>query len=380
MRTMFLATAAAAGLLLPAVSVIAQGRTAAATPAAPAAATLDASNPAIAPWTGPYGGVPAWDRLKPEQFPPAFAQGIALRRAEYAAIAANPAAPSFDNTIVAMQRAGRALQRVNTLFGVMTSNMTTPAYQALDEEWSPKLAAASDEITFDKPLFARIEAVYNARGSLAPDQARLTERIYDSFVRQGARLDAAQKAQLGQYNQQLASLFTGFSAKVLADENSFITIDDEARLAGLSDSQKASAKAAADKRGLAGKWVIVNTRSSVDPFLTFASDRSLREQVWKAFKNRGDNGDANDTNADIAKIMKLRADRAHLLGYATHAHWRMADTMAKDPAKAMDLMLRVWKPTVARVREEVADMQAIAATEGGAKEGAKKGVPITIEP
>jgi peptidyl-dipeptidase Dcp len=363
MRTIFLATAAAVSLFVPAAGVIAQDK--ASTTAA------DATNPAIAPWTGAYGGVPPWDQLKPEQFPAAFTQAIALRRADYAKITANPAAPTFDNTIAPIQRAGRDLQRVTTLFGVMTSNMTTPAYQALDKQWSPRLAAASDEITFDKPLFARIEAVYKDRARLDPEQARLTERIYDSYVRQGARLDPAQKAQLGRYNQQLASLFTGFSAKVLADENSFITVTDEAQLAGLSDSQKAAARSAADKRGLAGKWVIVNTRSSVDPFLTFASDRALREMVWKAFKNRGDNGDANDTNADIAAIMKLRADRARLLGYPTHAHWRMSDTMAKDPAKAMDLMLRVWKPTVARVREEVADMQAIAARDG---------TKLTIEP
>jgi peptidyl-dipeptidase Dcp len=208
-----------------------------------------------------------------------------------------------------------------------------------------QLAAANDEITFNQALFRRIEAVNKDRARLDPEQARLTERTYDSFVRQGARLNAQQKVQLGRYNQQLASLFTDFSAKVLADENSFVTIDNAAQLAGLSDSQKASAKAAADARGLTGKWVIVNTRSSVDPFLTFASDRALRKSVWTAFKNRGDNGDANDTNAIIAQIMKLRADRARLLGYKSHAHWRMSDTMAKDPEKAMELMLRVWKPT-----------------------------------
>jgi peptidyl-dipeptidase Dcp len=363
----FLLAAAAFGALAPGAAVMAQ---ATAAPAQSSAAAL-AANPAFAPWTGPYEGVPPWDKLQPEHFPPAFAQAIANRRAEYEKIASNPAKPTFDNTIGAMQRAGRDLQRVNALFGVMTSNVTTPAYQALDKEWSPKLAAASDEITFNQPLFRRIEAVYQQRATLNPEQARLTERIYDSFVRQGAKLNTEQKAQLGQYNQQLATLFSDFSAKVLADENTFIVIDSEADLAGLSDSQKASAKAAADKRNLSGKWVIVNTRSSVDPFLTFSSNRALREKVWKAFKNRGDNGDANDTNAVIAQIVKLRADRAKLLGFETHAHWRMQDTMAKDPQKATDLMLTVWKPTVARVKEEVADMQAIAA---------KEGANITIEP
>jgi peptidyl-dipeptidase Dcp len=335
-----------------------------------ALAQAPASNPLLAEWTGPYGGVPPWDQVKPELFPAAFEAALAERAADYRRIADNPAAPTFANTFVPMQLAGQRYGRVMTLFGVMTGNMNTPAYQALDREWSPKFAAASDAITFDPKLFARIEAVYAARAKLDAQQQRLVTRTYDSYVRQGAKLNAAQKAQLSAYNQQLASAFSDFSKRLLADEGTAILVTDEAQLAGVPDSVKAVAKAAAAERGQTG-WAIVNTRSAVDPVLTFASNRDLREKVWRAFTNRGDNGDANDTNAVIAQIVKLRADRAHLLGFKTHADWRMQDTMAKTPAAAMDLMLRVWPVAKARVGEEVRDMQAIAD---------KSGAKITIEP
>ena len=334
------------------------------------AAAPQAANPLLADWTGPYGGVPPWDKVRPELFPAAFEASLAERAADYRKIADNPAAPTFANTFVPMQLAGQRYGRVMTLFGVMTGNMNTPAYQALDREWSPKFAAASDAITFDPKLFARIEAVYNARATLDPQQQRLVTRTYDSYVRQGAKLTPAQKTQLSAYNQALASAFSDFSKRLLADENTAIVVAGEAQLAGIPDSVKAVAKAAAAERGQTG-WAIVNTRSAVDPVLTFATDRALREKVWRAFVNRGDNGDANDTNATIAKIVKLRADRAHLLGFRTHADWRMQDTMAKTPAAAMDLMMRVWPAAKARVAEEVRDMQAIA-DKGPAK--------ITIEP
>ncbi len=343
-----------------------------ATASPPQAAQAPATNPLLSPWTGPYGGVPPWDKVKPELFPAAFAAALAERRAEYERIANDPAKPSFANTFVPMQNAGQTLNRVMTLFGVMTGNMNSPAYQALDREWSPKLAKASDEITFNPKLFARIEAIYKARDTSGLDaqQKRLVTRTYDSFVRQGAKLTPAQKEELSAFNQNLAINFSEFSQRLLADEGTAIIVTDEARLAGLPDSVKAVAKAAAAERGQQG-WAIVNTRSAVDPVLTFATDRALREQVWRAFTKRGDNGDINDTKATIARIVRLRASRAHLLGFKTHADWRMQDTMAKTPAAAMDLMMRVWPAAKARVAEEVRDMQAIAD-----KEGAK----ITIEP
>ncbi len=350
-------------LAISAAALMASASTMAQTAVAPSA------NPLLADWTGPAGGVPPWDKVRPELFPQAFETTLAERTAEYRKIADNPAKPTFANTIVPMQLAGKRYGQVMTLFGVMTGNMNTPAYQKLDREWSPKFSAASDAITFDKPLFARIQAIYDARNSSGLDaqQIRLVTRIYDSYVRQGAKLNDAQKAQLSHYNQQLATQFSTFGEKLLADESKAISVTDEAQLAGLPDSVKAVAKAAAAERKLPG-FAIVNTRSAVDPVLTYATDRALREKVWRAFVNRGDNGDANDTNATIAQIVKLRADRAHLLGFKTHADWRMQDTMAKTPAAAMDLMMRVWPAAKGRVAEEVADMQKIA------------GASLTIEP
>lgn len=328
-----------------------------------------AASPLLEPWGGPYGGVPPWDQVKPADFPAAFEAAITELNAEIDGIANDPDAPTFENTIAERERSGRTLDRVLSMFGVFQSNLANEEVQALDKEWSPKLAAVFDSITFNEKLFQRIKAVYAAREGLEPDQRRLVERTYANFKRQGAELDAAGKARLGAINQELAGLFAEFSAHVLKDEETW-TVLGEGDLAGLPDSFKASARAAAQERNLDG-WVIVNTRSSVDPFLTFSANRPMREKIWKAFKNRGDNADAENTNGLITQITTLRAERAKLLGFPTHANYRMDDTMAHDPAKAQALMERVWKPAVARVKEEVRDMQALAN-----KEGAK----ITIEP
>jgi peptidyl-dipeptidase Dcp len=346
---------------------------------APGQAAPSASVPAVpanillAEWTGPFAGVPPWDKVKPDLFPQAFQFAIDEQRRESLAIADNPEAPTFANTIEAGERVGERLDRVNTIFGVMTSNVTTPEYQALDREWSPKLQAATDEITLNPKVFQRIKTVYDARETSGLDakQKRIVTRLYESFVRRGANLTAGQKTQLSAYNQQLASAFSEFNEKLLADENTYVTLT-EAQMRGVPQDVKAAAASAAQERHLpAGSYAIVNTRSAVDPFLTFADDRAIREKVWRAFVNRGDNGNANDTNALIARIVKLRADRARLLGFASHADWRMQDTMARSPAKAMDLMMRVWPAAVARVHEEVRDMQAVAN---------RSGAHLTIEP
>ena len=312
-------------------------------------------------WTGPYEGVPPWDKVTADKLKAAILEGIELRRAEYAAIANNPDAPTFANTSVAMQMAGEPMGRAMSLFGVMTGNIGSADYQAVAREVSPLLSAAGDEVTFNEKLFARVKAVADgARAAgLTAEQTRIAERSRDGFVRSGAALDAGKKAELGRINTALANAFTSFGQKVVEDEKTWTPIANEAGVAGLPESNKAAAAAAARARNLTG-WAIVNTRSSVDPFLTFADDRGMRERVWRAFVNRGDNGDANDTNATIAEIVKLRDQRAKLLGYRNHAELRMQDTMAKTPAAAMELMERVWAPAKARVAEEVADMRAIA--------------------
>jgi len=373
MKTLILAGTSALALAGCTTMTQQSVETAAATAPAATAETPPVAVPGnilLAEWQGSFDGTPPFDQVKPELFPEAIQFGIDERRREIAAIVNNPAAPTFANTVEALERAGSRLDRVLSLFGVMTSNMATPAYQALDKEWSPKLSAASDEITLDPRLFARIKAVYDVRTSSGLDakQQRLVTRLHESYVRRGANLAPEQKAQLSAFNSQLAGKFASFSEKVLADESTFITAS-EAELKGVPADIKAAAASAARSRNLpAGTFAIVNTRSAVDPVLTFADNRALREKVWRAFVNRGDNGGANDTNATIAEIVKLRADRARLLGFASHADWRMQDTMAKTPAKATDLMMRVWPAAVARVKEEVRDQQAIA------------GRAITIEP
>ena len=361
---MLAGSAAIALALFPGARAGAQSQSQSAEAAVPA-------NPLLAKWTGPSGGVPPWDKVKPELFPQAIQFGIDEQRREMLAVANNPAPPTFENTVVAMERAGKRLNRVLTLFGVMTNNMATPAYQALDKEWSPKLSAADDEITLNPQLFQRVKAVYEARAGLGANDQRLVTRYYESFVRNGANLNPQQKQQLTQLNQDLASAFSDFSEKVLADESKY-TVVTAADLKGVpQDVRNAALSAAKEQKLPASQYAIVNTRSAVDPILAFADNRAVREKVWRAFVNRGDNGDSNDTNATVAKIVKLRADRARLLGYASHASWRMQDTMAKTPERAMDLMMRVWPAAVARVHEEVADQQALAG---------KLGQKITIEP
>jgi peptidyl-dipeptidase Dcp len=330
-------------------------------------------NALLKPWSGPHGGVPPWDQADPALVPAALELGIALQEAEVQAIATNPGAPTFDNTIGAMQNAGRHLDRVTTIFGVMTDNVSNETIQGLEAEWSPRLTAAYNAITFNRPLFARIDNLFQRRASLglSAEQLRLLERTHDQFIRAGAALNPEQQARLGAINEELSTKFADFGRRLLADENTAIFITNRRDLAGLPPNIVAALAAAAEERGHPGHWAVVNTRSSVDPFLTFSSNRRLREQVWRAFKNRGDNGDANDTNAVIGEILALRAERAQILGFPTHAHLRMADTMARDPERAQDLMMRVWPSAVARVREEVRDMQAIAD---------RQRAGITIEP
>jgi len=317
----------------------------------------------LKPWTGPFGGVPPWDKAKSGMFPSSFDLGIKLRAAEISVIANNPAAPTFENTFVPLENSGRHLNRAETMFSVLTSSLNTKDVQDVDAEWSPKLTEAYDAIVFDPKLFARISKIYDARetSNLTDEQKRVVSETYKDFVRSGAKLTPEQKAQMGKINSELSGLFTEFNKKVLADENTWVVLEKKEDLAGLPESLVGALKAAADERKLEGKWIVVNTRSSVDPFLTTSSRRDLREKVWKAFKGRGDNNNDNDTNALIVKIVGLRAARAKLLGYETHAHWRMSNTMAIDPAKAQDLMMKVWPAATARVKQEVADMQKIAA-------------------
>ncbi len=338
-----------------------------------AAAPVPAQNPLLRPWGGPYGGVPPFDQVRVEHFQPALEAAMAEQLAEVEAIAGNPEAPSFANTVAALEGCGRTLDRVQAVYGVFSSTMNTREFQAVEREMAPKLAAFADRITQNERLFARLDAVYAGRDSaaLTAEQRRLVWWVHNTFVRAGARLAPPAKQRLSEINQRLASLYTQFSQNVLADETDEVLFLEEKDLAGLPEPQRAAARAAAEELGQAGKYAILNTRSSVEPFLVASERRDLRERVFRSFTNRGDNGDAQDNNAIIPEILALRAERAKLLGYATHAHWRLEVAMAKTPERALELLEAVWKPAAARVREEVADMQAIAD-----REGAK----VTIEP
>ncbi len=325
--------------------------------------TADAVSPLLAPWVGPYGGVPPFDQVKVGDLKPGLETGMAQQLAEIDRIANDPAAPTFENTIAAMERSGRTLDRVATVYGVYSSTLNDEAVQAVEREMAPKLAAFSDQITQNPQLFERIARVYETRetSGLTPEQQRLTWVYYTNFVRAGARLDAAGKKRTAEINQELARLFTTFGQNVLKDENEdVIYLDQESDLAGLPQGVRDGMAQGAEGRGQKGKWAIANTRSSIEPFLTYADDRALREKAWRMFVNRGDNGGATDNNATIAQILQLRAERAKLLAFPTHAHWRLENAMAKSPERAMELMEAVWTPAVARVHEEVADMQKIA--------------------
>jgi len=325
---------------------------------------LAAPLPMTQAWTGPFGGVPAFDKVKVSDFIPAMTQAMAAELAEVTAIADNKAAPTFENTIIAMEKSGQVSLWVQTFYGIWTSTLSTPEVQKVETTLEPLLAAHYDKIVQNPALFARINAVYNARKSLTPEQQRLTWVYWNRFTRAGANLSVADKTRVAAINQELAGYFTTFSQNLLADETDYVLfLTSEADLAGLPSDIKAAMASAAAQKGKAGQWAVLNTRSSMDPFLTYADKRDLREKVWRTFYSRGDNNDAKDNNAVIKKILKLRAERAKLLGFPTHAHWRVADAMAKTPENAMNLMMRVWPAAIARVHEEVAEMQAIADSE-----------------
>ena len=323
------------------------------------------NNSILQPWKGPYDGVPAWDKVKVADFPVAFQVTMDRVKSEINTIRDNPAPATFENFTLPMELAGNSASEIFAIWGVHASNLSNEEIRKIQGEWMPKISAFFNQLTLDPKLLEKTETVYKNRKSagLNAQQLRLVERNYEQLVRNRALLKGEDKEKLIELNTKLAKAFNAFSNKVLADEETYIYLTDKADLAGLPDSFIASIKAAAEAQGKEG-WALKNTRSVMQPFLQNSTRRDLREIVYKAYINRGDNGDANDTNATIAEILKLRADRAKLLGFKTHAHYRMADTMAKEPEAAMDLMMKVWPAAIARVKEEVADMQAVADAEG----------------
>jgi len=324
------------------------------------------SNVLLADWTGPYGGVPAFDRMELAALEPALEAGMAGSLEEVDAIARNPDPPTFENTILALERSGRALDLALTYYGIWSSNLSTPEFREIQREMAPKLAEYRSKITQNAALFARIRAVQEGpeRASLSPDQPRLVWLRYDELARNGATLEGAAKERYAAIDKRLAVVQTQFANNVLADEEGYVLYLTRDQLGGLPDSLVQAAAAAAAERGHAGEYAVTNTRSSMDPFLTFSSERELRERVWRTYYFRGDNGDEHDNNALISAILALRYERVRLLGYDNYAQWRLENRMAKTPERALDLMRAVWPAALGRVAEEVADMQAIADREG----------------
>jgi glutamine synthetase adenylyltransferase/Zn-dependent oligopeptidase len=313
-------------------------------------------NVLLAPWPGPYGGTPPLDLVRVVDFKPALEAAMAEKLFEIDKIAKNPQAPTFENTLVELERSGRTFSRVNAIYDIWASSMNTGEFQAVEREMGPKIAAFYDAVTQNADLFARIDAVYQQ----IPEN-RLCWHYHTSFMRAGARLTPTHKSRVGAINERLASLFANFSQNLLADEANYaLYVTDRADLEGLPEAQCAAAATAAAHLGRPGQWAILNTRSSMDPFLTYAERRDLRETVWRTYYNRGNNGGVHDNKSIITEILALRRERAKLLGYPTHAHWRLADSMAGNPENALALMMRIWPAAVARVRDEVRDMQSIA--------------------
>ncbi|GAB3736166.1 M3 family metallopeptidase [Silanimonas algicola] len=335
-------------------------------PAAAATAAVQA-NPFLQPeWSTPHGAVP-FDRIRPEHFVPAFEAAMASNLEEVEAIARNPATPDFENTIAAMERAGRDLDRVAQVFFNMTSANSSDAIRAIQTQMAPRIAAHQNRILLDPALFARVKSVFESRADAALDaeQVRLVERYHLQFTRAGAALTEAQRERVAAIGERLAALSSRFQQNLMKDTDEWALFLDEAQMGGVPAPLKAAAAAEAKSRGQEGKFAITLQRPSVEPFLTFAEDRALREQAWRAWTLRGDNNDGEDNKGVIAEIVALRAERAQIMGYGSHAEFTLDDTMAKTPGAALDLMRRVWEPALSRAKEERADMQALIAREGG---------------
>ena len=326
----------------------------------------DESNVLLAEWSGRYGGVPAFDKMDLITLKPALEGGMAMNLDEVDAIASNSQPPTFENTILAMERAGRDLGRVFTYWGIWSSNLSTPEFREIQGEMAPRLSEFNSKITQNEALFSRIKAVYEGEemASLRSDEQRLVSLVYEGFARNGATLSGEAKERYATINQRLAEIHTQFANNVLADEEGYVHYLTEDQLGGLPDSFVQAAAATAAGNGRDGEYAVTNTRSSMDPFLTFANERALREKVWRTYYQRGDNDDEHDNNALIAEILRLRHERVQLLGYEDYARWRLENRMAKSPERAFELMEAVWPAATARVEEEVADMQAIADADG----------------
>ena len=326
--------------------------------------TPSSDNPLLEDWTV-SGGLPPFSRIKPEHFLPAYARAIAEHAAEVAAIAAAPEPPTFANTIAALELSGRSLERIDNVFHLLAGAHTNDALLEIERIIAPQIARHWNQIHTNAGLFRRIDAVMRAADGLNAEQRRVVERYRTSFRRAGAALDDAAKGRLATIIERLAALGTAFSQNVLADEQAFmLRLQGEAELAGLPAFIRESLRSEAMERGLDG-YAVTLSRSMVEPFLQFSDRRDLREKVFRGFVMRGDNGGSTDNKAIIAEMVRLRAERAELLGYADFAHYRLDDAMAKTPAAVRDLLDMVWRPARASALADRDAMQRLIQEDGG---------------
>jgi len=301
---------------------------------------MQTQNILLQEWTGPYGGVPAFDKMKIDDIKPALEKGMEENLQEIDDITSNTEPPTFENTIVPLEKAGETLDRVFSYYGIWSSNMSSTEFRKIQGEMAPILSDFSSKISQNKELFKRIKTVYDnsLKTPLEDDQQRVVQLTYEGFAMNGAELDDEKKARYAEINKELSTLYTNFSNNILADEENYVVYLTKDQLGGLSEGMiKSMAKIASDK-GQEGKYAVPNTRSYMDPFLTYSTERELRKQVWTNYYSRGDNGDEFDNNENIAKILKLRKERVGLLGYDNFGDWRLQNRMAKTPENAMNLM------------------------------------------
>ena len=323
------------------------------------------SNPMMTQWSDKssvFGGVPAFDKMSPELVKVAMLKGMEVSLEDIDKIANNLDSPTFENTIEEMERSGKLLNDVYSYYGILSSNMSSPEFRKIQSELAPKLSEYSSLISQNEKLFKRVSAIYedSKTNPLQNDQQRVLDLRFKSFAMNGAALDRNKKKRYAEINLELSKLYNDFSNNVLHDEENYVTYLDKSQLTGLSDGFIKSAKKIAQDKGFEDKFAITNTRSSMDPFLTYSTEREIREVVWKNYYSRGDNGGEFDNNQIIAEILKLRKERVGLLGHDNYAEWRLQDRMAKKPENAIALMEAVWPAAIARVAEEVADMQKVA--------------------
>jgi peptidyl-dipeptidase Dcp len=325
------------------------------------------ANPFLVEWDTPFG-VPPFDKIELVYYQPAFDEAMRQHNEEIDAVLAISSAPTFANTIEALERSGALLSRVSNVFFAMNSSLTNEDMQEIAKVVAPELSKHEDEILLNDKLFQRVKSVYEQKDALGlnPEQLKLLDECYKGFVRGGANLDDKDKARLTEINGELSKLSLQFGENVLKENNKFeMVVENETDLSGLPEAVITAAKETAKERGHEGKWVFTLHKPSMIPFIQYSDKRDLREKIYKAYYSRGNNGDELDNKKILARMAALRAERAKLLGYETHAHYVLEDNMAKEPKNVYELLGKLWSPALKRATVEAAEMQQMIDQEGG---------------